>query len=37
MKGWLRVSADALDDDETLGAWVSRGVSYAKTLPAKKA
>ena len=36
MKGWLRVSPDVLDDDETLGAWVSRGVAYARTLPAKK-
>jgi TfoX/Sxy family transcriptional regulator of competence genes len=35
MKGWLRVSQDVLDDDETLGAWVSRGVSYARTLPPK--
>ncbi|MDQ1683768.1 MAG: hypothetical protein QOC82_505 [Frankiaceae bacterium] len=35
MKGWLRVSADVLDDDETLGAWVSRGVAYARTLPPK--
>ena len=35
MKGWLRVSPDVLDDDETLGAWVSRGVSYARTLPPK--
>lgn len=36
MKGWLRVDAGALDDDETLGAWVSRGVAYARTLPPKK-
>jgi TfoX/Sxy family transcriptional regulator of competence genes len=36
MKGWLRVSPDVLDDDETLGAWVSRGVTYARSLPAKK-
>jgi hypothetical protein len=35
MKGWLRVSPDVLDDDETLGAWVSRGVAYARSLPAK--
>lgn len=35
MKGWLRVSADVLDDDETLGAWVRRGVAYARTLPPK--
>ena len=36
MKGWLRVSPEVLDDDETLGAWVTRGVGYAKTLPPKK-
>jgi len=35
MKGWLRVSPDVLGDDETLGAWVSRGVAYARTLPPK--
>lgn len=35
MKGWLQVSADVLGDDETLGAWVSRGVTYARSLPAK--
>lgn len=36
MRGWLRVSADVLGDDETLGAWVSRGVGYARTLPPRK-
>jgi TfoX/Sxy family transcriptional regulator of competence genes len=36
MKGWLRVDDDVLGDDETLGAWVSRGVAYARTLPPKK-
>src|SRR5436305_8209337 len=36
MKGWLRVSDDVLGDDETLGAWVSRGVAYARSLPPKK-
>jgi TfoX/Sxy family transcriptional regulator of competence genes len=35
MKGWLRVGPEVLDDDETLGAWVSRGVSYARSLPPK--
>jgi TfoX/Sxy family transcriptional regulator of competence genes len=34
MKGWLRVSADVLDD-RTLQTWVDRGVSYARSLPAK--
>lgn len=32
--GWLRVSTDVLDD-ETLRAWVSRGVTYARSLPPK--
>jgi hypothetical protein len=36
MKGWLRISPAVLDDDETLGAWVSRGVTYAGSLPARK-
>ena len=36
MKGWLRVNPDVLEDEETLGAWVTRGVSYARSLPAKK-
>jgi len=36
MRGWLRVNADALADEDTLGAWVTRGVSYASSLPAKK-
>ena len=35
MKGWLRVSPDALVDEETLGTWVTRGVTYARSLPAK--
>ena len=34
MKGWLRVNADVLDDD-TLQAWVDRGVAYARSLPPK--
>ncbi|HET7311524.1 MAG TPA: TfoX/Sxy family protein [Mycobacteriales bacterium] len=34
MSGWLRVSADVLDD-EALQAWVDRGVGYARTLPPK--
>ena len=34
MKGWLRVSADVLDD-ETLQGWVDRGVGYARSLPPK--
>jgi TfoX/Sxy family transcriptional regulator of competence genes len=35
MKGWLLVSADVLRDPAALRAWVERGVSYARSLPAK--
>ena len=35
MKGWLRVHGSVLDDDESLQAWVDRGVAYARSLPAK--
>ena len=36
MKGWLRVGADAVEDDATLKVWVERGASYARSLPPKK-
>lgn len=36
MKGWLRVRPDALDSDPVLAQWVSRGVTYARSLPSKK-
>jgi TfoX/Sxy family transcriptional regulator of competence genes len=35
MRGWLRVPAAVLDDDARLAEWVDRGVSYARSLPAK--
>ncbi|TNM39812.1 TfoX/Sxy family protein [Nocardioides albidus] len=35
MSGWLRVDSDDVATDETLGAWVRRGASYAATLPPK--
>ena len=35
MAGWLRVTGTVLDDDETLRAWVDRGVTYARSLPPK--
>jgi hypothetical protein len=36
MSGWLRVSADAVENDDALSVWVDRGFSYAQSLPAKK-
>ena len=35
MRGWLRVDADAVADDEALAAWVGRGTAYARSLPPK--
>jgi len=35
MDGWLRVDPDAVDSDELLDRWVSVGVGYAQSLPAK--
>jgi len=35
MRGWLRVDATVLDDDARLAEWVDRGVSFARSLPAK--
>jgi TfoX/Sxy family transcriptional regulator of competence genes len=35
MNGWLRIDADAVTTDADLRDWVSRGVAYAKSLPAK--
>jgi TfoX/Sxy family transcriptional regulator of competence genes len=34
MAGWLRVASDDVRGDR-LATWVDRGVSYARTLPAK--
>src|SRR5262245_61676375 len=35
MKGWLLVSGKALGQGKALARWVERGVSYARSLPAK--
>jgi TfoX/Sxy family transcriptional regulator of competence genes len=35
MAGWLRVHADSVRTEDELAAWVDRGVSYARSLPAK--
>ena len=36
MLGWLRVDAKAVQSDAELLTWVSRGIAYAKALPAKR-
>ena len=35
MRGWLRVTADDVATDAELEPWVTRGTSYARSLPAK--
>lgn len=35
MRGWVVVSADVLEDDAELDAWVHRGSEVARSLPAK--
>jgi TfoX/Sxy family transcriptional regulator of competence genes len=35
MDGWLRVDADDLREKRQLARWVERGVTYARSLPAK--
>jgi len=35
MKGWLSVGPDGYADDRDLVRWVERGVTYARSLPAK--
>jgi hypothetical protein len=34
-RGWIRVSIEGVKTKRQLQAWVSRGVEYAKSLPAK--
>ena len=36
MRGWLRVDTDQLGDAAELVSWVERGISYARSLPAKR-
>lgn len=36
MDGWLRVDGEHVADDGALGAWVDRGVGYARSLPSKR-
>ena len=35
MKGWLLVEADGVKTEKQLSAWVTEGVEFASTLPAK--
>jgi TfoX/Sxy family transcriptional regulator of competence genes len=35
MQGWLRVSSEAVADDDALARWVDLGLAYAHTLPPK--
>ena len=35
MDGWLRVSSEAVEDDDDLARWVDRGLAYARSLPSK--
>jgi TfoX/Sxy family transcriptional regulator of competence genes len=36
MDGWLRVDDAGLRTKRQLGAWVARGVAFARSLPAKR-
>jgi TfoX/Sxy family transcriptional regulator of competence genes len=36
MDGWLRVGADDVATKRALSTWVKRGVTYARSLPAKR-
>lgn len=36
MDGWLRVTAEAVADEDSLDRWVERGLSYAGSLPPKR-
>ncbi len=35
MRGWLRIGAADVADDEQLRGWAERGVAYARSLPPK--
>jgi TfoX/Sxy family transcriptional regulator of competence genes len=36
MQGWLRVAPEGLSTKRQLERWVARGVSFARSLPAKR-
>jgi hypothetical protein len=35
MRGWILVAPEGVKTERELAAWVSRGVQFARTLPAK--
>jgi len=35
MDGWLRVDTEHVREKRQLAAWVKRGVTFARSLPAK--
>lgn len=35
MNGWLRVDTEHVETEHELAAWVGRGTSFARSLPAK--
>jgi hypothetical protein len=35
MKGWLLVAPEGVDDDDALGRWIERAVTFVGQLPAK--
>jgi TfoX/Sxy family transcriptional regulator of competence genes len=35
MTGWVRIDADALEDEQELITWIDHGTAYARSLPAK--
>jgi TfoX/Sxy family transcriptional regulator of competence genes len=37
MRGWLRVDETGVRTKRQLVAWVNRGITYARSLPAKRA
>src|SRR5262245_8757815 len=36
MRGWLRADAEPVGTSEQLTAWVTRGTTYARSLPSKR-
>ena len=36
MRGWLRVDATTVEEDDALRTWVGRGTAYARSLPPKE-